>query len=185
MDGLSTKLASRLTTAEQDGPLGGTMVSESGRLNSRLLIRQYLQLLHRLAPLVFRAPVRPGIPPAGLDRLMARGPELEAPDVQCRRGLPVALVRHHRVQVGPRDRIEQLLLVRRQPRPDVFQRVNLVHVGNDRVMAGDSTTTTWRPPPLPLPRSFRLRRPLPAMTRPPARRCRLFSPGRRATGQDH
>src|ERR1700731_1351729 len=64
-----------------------------------------------------------------------RSAESEAADVKRCGCLPVAEVGHDCGQIGPRDDIEQLLLVDRKAGPDLSQFIDRVDVGNDGVMA--------------------------------------------------
>ena len=58
------------------------------------------------------------------------------PDVERCGRLTVTEVGHDGGQIGPRDHVEQFLLVDRKTRPDLPQVVDRVDVGNDGVMAG-------------------------------------------------
>ena len=80
-------------------------------------------------------PVRKCRAPAELDGLATRSPESEAADVKRCGCLPVAEVGHDCGQIGPRDDVEQLLLVDRKAGPDLSQFIDRVDVGNDGVMA--------------------------------------------------
>src|SRR5438309_8774926 len=61
--------------------------------------------------------------------------ESEAADVKRCGCLAVAEVGHDCGQIGPRDDVEQLLLVDRKAGPDLSQFIDRVDVGNDGVMA--------------------------------------------------
>src|SRR5712672_2122460 len=81
------------------------------------------------------------IPPLRLDSGAAaspqptRRPESEAADIKRCVCLPVAEVGHDCGQIGPRDDVEQLLLVDRKPGPELSQFIDRVDIGNDGVMA--------------------------------------------------
>ena len=95
------------------------------------------QQLRVLALLLGRLPVREGRPPAKLDAAAAPRRRNRRPlHIQRGGGLPVAEIRHERGEVGAGDDVEQPLLVDRQARPDLAQRVDGVDVGDDGVVAG-------------------------------------------------
>ena len=100
-----------------------------------LAVAQRRKQLRLVALFVGGLPLRECCAPAEIDGLAAGGAEFEATHVERCGGLPVAEVGHQGGQIGPRDDVEQFLLVGRQARPDLPQLVDRVDVGNDGVMA--------------------------------------------------
>ena len=101
-----------------------TQISIAGRLlvflpqdnhvgvSQKIPLEEREALRRRLVSLAHRDEDKGGAP-AQIDGLAPRGLEREARDIQRRGRLPVAKVRHHRGQIGPRDDIEQLALIQR------------------------------------------------------------------------
>src|SRR5208283_1941925 len=100
-----------------------------------LAIAECRQQLRVVALFVGGLPVRKCRAPAELDGLSTRSPESEAADVKRCGCMPVAEVGHDCGQIGPRDDVEQLLLVDRKAGPDLSQFIDRVDIGNDGVMA--------------------------------------------------
>ena len=114
----------------------GLLVLDFGVLQLRgLAVAQRRQQLRLVALFVGGLPIRECRAPAEIDGLTAGGAEFEAAHVERCGCLPVAEVGHQGGEIGPRDDVEQFLLVRRQTRPDLRQFVDRVDVGNDGVMA--------------------------------------------------
>ena len=100
-----------------------------------LAVAEWRKQLRLVALFVGGLPLRECRTPAEIDRLTAGGAEFEAAHVERGGGLPVAEVGHQCGQIGPRNDVEQFLLVRRQTRPDLLQLVDRIDVGNNGVMA--------------------------------------------------
>src|SRR5829696_8855274 len=81
-------------------------------LQSRsLTVAQRWKQLCLLTLFVRRLPLRECCAPAEIDGLTAGGAEFEATHVERCGGLPIAEIGHQGCQIGPRDNVEQLLLV--------------------------------------------------------------------------
>ena len=101
----------------------------------QLAVAQRWKQLRLVALLVGGLPLRECAAPSEIDGLAAAGAEFKTTHIERCGGLPVAEVGHQGGQIGPRDHVEQLLLIGRQTRPDFRQRIDRIDVGNDGVMA--------------------------------------------------